>query len=178
MSNYPLINGFAYTLATAHVDFLGARFVGISNLKWGEAMEGREMVPGAALFYVARTPGIYKATCEFEILTSEYLALIQKIGPGFMMKPFNVGAQMVDPAGVLPLLTIEYPGLMIDDAAGSLEQKASTVVVKTQIGPGQMISYNGITAIAGGALGGQAGNTFGGSASVVASVGASVGFSL
>lgn len=176
--SYPLTNGYAYVLGTAYVDIAGSRFFGIKSIKWTETMEGSEAIPGAALFYVAETPGIYKASVEFEILTSEYMRLIQKLGPGYLMKRFGMAAQLMDPANVLPLLSITFPALKIGEGAGSLEQGASTVSVKTTVGPGKMIDYNGITAVASGGLGAGIGNTFGGSAQVAAQVGASVGFSL
>lgn len=173
--SYPLTNGYAYTLATAAIDIGGAKFYGIANVKWTETMEGREQVPGAALFAVAETPGMYKATVEFEMVLSEYKRMIQRLGTGYMLKRFNMGATCVDPAGVLPLLSITFPNLKINDGSGSLEQKASTMAVKTTVGPMSAIDYDGITAVAAGMVGG--GNAFGGSA-VVASASASLGLSL
>ena len=175
---YPLQDAYAWTLSSAYIDLAGSRFLGVQKITWSEVMEGRENVPGAAYHYVARTAGIYKASVEIEILTSEFMALTQKLGRGFMMTRFNAAAQLVDPAGVLPLFSMVFPALTIDDNGGSLEQKASTTVLKTTVGPMRAIEYNGITAVSAGYLGSSVGNSFGGSASVVAQVGATVGFSL
>lgn len=175
---YPLANGYAYTLATAYVDIKGSRFLGIGSIKWSEVMEGREQVPGASLFTVAETPGMYKATVEFEMLLSEFERMNRLLkATGYMLTRFNMMAHCSDPAGVLPLLTIAYPNLGINDGSGSLEHKASMMSIKTTVGPQAAISYNGVTAVGAKLLATGAGNAFGGSA-VVASASASLGLSL
>ena len=169
--NYPQTNGFAYTLASAHCDIAGSRVMGIQKIAFAHSMEGSEMVPGASLLPIAETPGMYKATVEFDILWSEFVTLIMKLGDGYMLKRFNIGAQLQD-AG-LGLCSVFAPNCRIIDDGGGLENKAAVKTVKCSV-LGQ-ISMNGITAV-GGQLGG--GNVLGAAASVTAQVGASVGFTI
>lgn len=176
--NYQLANGYAYTLLSAYVDIAGSRFFGVGKISWSETMEGREQIPGAALTAVAETPGMYKASVDFDILLSEWSRLIARLGTGYLLKRFNMGAQLSDPAGVLPLLNMTFPALRIGDNSSSLEQKGSIMSVKTTVGPMAAISYNGITGINLGLLGGGGANSFGGSAQIAAGISASVGFGL
>lgn len=171
--NFPQTNGFAYTLASAHIDLNGRRYVGINTIKWQHAMEGAEMVPGASLVSIAETPGMYKATCEFEILWTEYVALVRGLGSGYMMRRFNIGAQVMDNGAGLSSLFI--PSARIISVDGGLESKAATKNVKCSVMG--VITIDGISPVLAGASSGG-GNVFGGSASVVASVGASVSASV
>jgi hypothetical protein len=169
---YPYTNGYAYTIHTAHIVVAQARVFCISDIKWTESMDGREQVPGAALVAIAETPGMYKATVEFSLLKSEYMALINRLGSaGFMMRRFNMHASLQDPSGVLPLVTVVFPQLGINEASGNLDASASKISIKTTVGPGATIMYNGLSAINLGTL--SPGNTFGGIAAT-----ASAGFSL
>lgn len=164
--------GFAYTIKNARIDVAGRKIVGINKITWTETMEGAEQIPGASLLYIAETTGTYKATCEFEILWTEFARLTKALGSGYMLKRFNVGAQVQLPGG--PLSSLFVPQCRIIDAGGSLEDKASYRTVKCSVSG--VISLDGVTAIDTGSFAG--GNVIGGSASVVAQVGASLGFSL
>lgn len=170
---FPQTTGFAYTLESAHIDLNGRHFVGVQSIKWQETMDGAEQVPGAAGIFIAETRGTYKATCEFEILWSEYVALVQGLGSGYMEKRFNIGAQVQDTG--LGLSSLFIPSCRIIDKGGSLERnKASVKSVKCSVMG--IITLDGISAISQGAL--SFGGSVGGSASVVAQLGASAGFSL
>lgn len=171
--NYPQTTGFAYTLASAYIDLAGRRYLGIQKISWSETMDGAEPVPGASNQYIAETEGIYKATCEFDILWSEYVAFIKGLGSGFMMKRFNIGTQLQDTG--LGLSSLFVPNCRIIDAGGGLEAKAAVKTIKCSVLG--VISLDGITAIDAGALAGI-GNTIGGSAAVVAQVGGAIGFTL
>lgn len=171
---YPYTNGYAYTIHAAHIVVAKRRIFGISDIKWTESMDGREQVPGAALVAIAETPGMYKATVEFSILMSEHRALIAALGStGWMLTRFNMHAQLQDPSGVLPLVTVVFPSLGIGEGSGNLDASATKMAIKTTVGPGGVITYDGLSAINLGTL--SSGNTFGG---IAAQASASVGFSL
>ncbi|MFO0588836.1 MAG: hypothetical protein U0441_14900 [Polyangiaceae bacterium] len=169
---YPQTTGFAYTLASAQIDVGGRRIVGIRKVDWSESMDGSEKIYGASKLPIAETEGLYAAECGFEILHSEFDALIAALGPGYMQVRFNLGAQLMDTGRGLSSLFI--PSCRIINSSGTLDDKATYTAVKCSV-LGQ-ITRNGISAIASGAL--TLGSTIGGSATVVSQVGATLGFSL
>lgn len=168
MADYPITTGFAYTLQSAQIDFKGSRILGIQSIKWQETMEGAELVYGASPVPLEETQGIYKATCEFEILWSSYMLLVRKLGDGFMQQRFNIGVQVRDAGRGLSSITI--PQCRIIDKGGSLEQsKASVKSIKCSVLG--VLEHDGFTSVYGQSL---VGNVIGGAARVAASVGLSL----
>ena len=148
----------------------GARYIGVQSIKWTQAMEGAEMVPGAANVPIAETEGTYKATAEIELLWSEYVSFMAR-RRGKTTR-FNIGAQVQDVG--LGLSSLIIPKCRIIGADGSLEaNKAAVWPLKLSVMG--VITLGGVPAMQGFAATSGNQSAVGAAGGAVASISASLG---
>lgn len=162
--NYSRIAGVeAHTLTDAKVKINSRTYYGFDKITWGSAVEGAEMIYGTEFEPIAETRGTYKGNCEFDLLLSEFIALVASLGGDYLTKRFDLQANIKAEGGALHTLVI--PSCRIIDDSVTLERgKATYKSIKCSVRG--RITINGKPASAG--VAGSA-NTIG--ASLSASIG-------
>jgi hypothetical protein len=92
----PIINGHRYSFASIELTANGRLYLGITRISYGSSLKpGR--VRGTDSEVIGRTPGDADHRCEIEMLQREYQDLIDTLGPGFGLVPFDIQVQFAEP---------------------------------------------------------------------------------
>lgn len=89
MAQTPIINGHRYSFASIDVTANGQLFVGITRISYGSSLKPGK-VRGTDGEFSGRTPGDAEHRCEIEMLQREFGELLESLGPGFGLIPFDI----------------------------------------------------------------------------------------
>lgn len=137
----PLINGHRYSFASIELKANGAIFLGVVSISYGSSLKPG-IVRGSDGEKVGRTPGEADHRCSIEMLLSEYHALIDSLGPGFGLIPFDVQVmyaetELYDDKGGAPegVTTHVIRGVRITDVDLSGEDGIDASTAKLALDP-------------------------------------------
>ncbi len=140
MASFPDVNNRTYDYSSIKLDIDGDVYVAAKGINYSDSMEPGEL-RGTASLRLARTDGDYKAEASLEISLEDGMALIQKLGDGYMQKSFNFTVQYAQ--NDKPVIQDEIIGCRIKKADNSNSQGGDPSMMKFDLDP-MYIIRNGV----------------------------------
>jgi hypothetical protein len=85
----PFINGHRFSFASIDVIANGRLFYGVTRIAYGSSLKPGS-IRGSDTERIGRTPGESEHKCEMEMYQHEFQALIESLGAGWGLVPFDV----------------------------------------------------------------------------------------
>jgi hypothetical protein len=91
-----IINGHRYSFASIDLTANNRLFIGITRISYGSSLKPG-IIRGTDSEKIGRTPGDADHRCEIEMLQREFNDLLQTLGPGFGLIPFDIQVAFAEP---------------------------------------------------------------------------------
>lgn len=115
-----IVNRVPYAWASIEIDLDDLIIGGARSISYEHGMEV-EKIRGAGREALGRTEGDYNAEdSELVVLESDYLLIVQKLGPGYMLKVFQISVARAHPGE--PVVTDELVDCRIIGDAHDYQQ--------------------------------------------------------
>lgn len=132
LPDYPLINGLRHDWSSIQIVIDDTfKTIGLKELSYKGSLEPGE-VRGTAPQVLGHTLGTYTAEGSFTLYLSEYHALLDQLGDGYLSKVFNVTVNYSPKQGD-PVITDKLIGCRIKTADKSHSQSNEPLVVKCDL---------------------------------------------
>lgn len=142
---YPLINGYKYSHASAEIQIGDKLYTAITAIDWSETLEPTAM-RGTRPEKIARTLGEHDAEGSFSIPLEDFAALTAALGPGYMGKNFNIVVNYSNEGE--QLTKVELIGCRITEHSGGSEEGGDLAIEECSIDI-MRIAINGVLAVPG-----------------------------
>jgi hypothetical protein len=136
---YPIINGVAHSWANVEITAKGQIFTGVVSISYTATLEPGE-VRGTGSQVIARTQGEETLEASIELLKADAQELIDALGDGFGMVPFEIVVNYA-PKG-LPVITDTLKACRITSPQNDHSQGPDGLTVSFDLHP-MAILYNG-----------------------------------
>lgn len=129
---YPLINGYRHSFTSITLKLDRTEIIGFKSANYNRT-RSRTMVYGNNVDAIGKTRGINDYKADFEVYLAEYNYLMQKLGPGYGDKFFQI--LVVAREDGFDVIQDELNGCTIDETDASNSQGTDPTVRKITVNP-------------------------------------------